>query len=39
MRSGFDQFGTPYEIVNDVFGGREKYLATVKDVQAALYTN
>jgi len=39
MRSAFDQFGTPYEIVNDVFGGREKYLAAVKEIQSALYTN
>ena len=37
MRSGFDQFGTPYEIVNGIFGGREKYLVAIKEVQAALY--
>lgn len=35
--SPFDEFGTPYEIVNDIFGGREKYLAAVKEVQHALY--
>ena len=36
--SPFDQFGTPYEIVNNIFGGREKYLMAVREVQAALYT-
>ncbi len=37
--SPFDQFGTPYQIVNDIFGGREKYLMAVKEVQQALYTS
>ena len=35
--SPFDQFGTPYQIVNDIFGGREKYIMAVKEVQQALY--
>lgn len=35
--SPFDDFGTPYEIVNDIFGGREQYLFAVKQVQQALY--
>ncbi len=35
--SPFDQFGTPYQIVNDIFGGREKYLVATKEVQQALY--
>ena len=35
--SPFDQFGTPYEIVTNIFGGREKYLAAVKELQTALY--
>ena len=35
--SPFDQFGTPYQIVNDIFGGREKYLTAVKEIQSALY--
>lgn len=33
----FSNFGTPYEIINDIFGGREKYFAAVKEVQEALY--
>jgi len=37
--SPFDQFGTPYQIVNDIFGGREKYLTAVKEVQTALYAS
>ncbi len=24
MKSAFHQFGTPYEIVSDIFGGRKK---------------
>lgn len=35
--SPFDDFGTPYEIVNDIFGGREQYLFAVNQVQQALY--
>src|SRR3989344_1065762 len=37
--SPFDQFGTPYQIVNDIFGGREKYLTAVKEIQSALYAS
>lgn len=33
----FDEFGTPYEIVEGIFGGREKYLRAVKEVQQAIY--
>jgi len=36
--SPFDQFGTPYQIVNDIFGGREQYLVAIKELQHALYT-
>ncbi|MDO8451263.1 MAG: DEAD/DEAH box helicase family protein [bacterium] len=35
--SPFDQFGTPYEIVNNIFGGREKYLTAIKAIQQAIY--
>ena len=35
--SPFDEFGTPYEIVNNIFGGREQYLFAVNQVQQALY--
>ena len=36
--SPFEMFGTPLEIVNNIFGGREKYLMVVKEIQRALYT-
>ncbi|MBI3274125.1 MAG: hypothetical protein HYZ69_03195 [Candidatus Colwellbacteria bacterium] len=36
--SPFDAFGTPVEIVDGIFGGREKYLTAVKEIQNALYT-
>ncbi|MFH0712593.1 MAG: DEAD/DEAH box helicase family protein [Candidatus Jorgensenbacteria bacterium] len=32
-----DAFGTPVEIVDGIFGGREKYLQAVKQIQHALY--
>lgn len=35
--SPFDVFGTPYEIVNNIFGGREQYLFAVNQIQQALY--
>lgn len=35
--SPFDEFGTPYQIVNDIFGGRDQYLEAVKAVQQAIY--
>jgi len=34
--SPFTEFGTPREIV-DIFGGREKYLSVVKQIQEAIY--
>jgi len=33
----FNEFGTPYEIVNDIFGGREKYLEIVKKIEKSIY--
>lgn len=33
----FTDFGTPYQIVNDIFGGREKYMAVVNKIQQKLY--
>jgi type I restriction enzyme R subunit len=33
----FIQFGTPIQIVNDIFGGREKYLAVVNKIQQEIY--
>ncbi len=36
MVSPFSEFGTPVEIVN-LFGGREKYLAVVKNIQEEIY--
>jgi type I restriction enzyme, R subunit len=35
--SPFDAFGTPVEIVDGIFGGREKYLQAVREVQQAIY--
>lgn len=35
--SPFDQFGTPIQIVNNIFGGREKYLTAIQEIQYALY--
>lgn len=32
-----DAFGTPVEIVDGIFGGRDKYLKTIKEVQMAIY--
>lgn len=33
----FPMFGTPVQIVNDIFGGREKYLKVIKKIQQELY--
>ena len=33
----FTQFGTPIQIVNEIFGGRGKYLAVINKIQQALY--
>ena len=35
--SPFTEIGTPVEIVNEIFGGREQYLAALKELQATLY--
>lgn len=35
----FTQFGTPMEIVNNIFGGREKYLEVIKKIQESIYAN
>ncbi len=36
--SPFTEIGTPYEIVNDIFGGRDSYMEAVRELQSALYT-
>jgi type I restriction enzyme R subunit len=36
--SPFTEFGTPVQIVNDIFGGREKYLAVINKIQLSLYS-
>jgi type I restriction enzyme R subunit len=36
--SPFSEFGTPVEIVEDIFGGREKYMQVVREIQRQLYT-
>ena len=35
----FTRFGTPVQIVNDIFGGRENYLEIIKKLQETIYTN
>ncbi|MCX6712604.1 MAG: restriction endonuclease, partial [Candidatus Vogelbacteria bacterium] len=35
--SPFTEFGTPLEIVNNIFGGRENYLEVIKNIQVGLY--
>lgn len=35
--SPFTEFGTPVEIVNDIFGGRDAYLEMLYSMQQALY--
>ena len=36
--SPFTEFGTPVEIVNDIFGGREKYFEVINKIQLSLYS-
>ncbi len=33
----FSEFGTPYEIVNGIFGGRTQYIKVINKIQEALY--
>ena len=33
----FTDFGTPVEIVEDIFGGKEKYIQAVREMQSFLY--
>jgi type I restriction enzyme R subunit len=33
----FTQYGTPVEIVEGIFGGREQYMQVVREIQSALY--
>lgn len=35
--SPFTEFGMPYEIVNDIFGGREEYMAVINKIQEVIY--
>ncbi|MFA7191756.1 MAG: DEAD/DEAH box helicase family protein [Candidatus Paceibacterota bacterium] len=35
--SPFTNFGTPVEIVNEIFGGREKYLEVIRNIQNSIY--
>ena len=34
----FVEYGTPVEIVNDIFGGREKYMEVIKNIELSLYS-
>jgi type I restriction enzyme R subunit len=33
----FDGMGTPMEIINEAFGGKEEYEKAVKELEQALY--
>jgi hypothetical protein len=35
--SSFDAFDTLVDIVDGIFGGREKYLQAIREVQQAIY--
>ncbi|MDX9856131.1 MAG: DEAD/DEAH box helicase family protein [Candidatus Moranbacteria bacterium] len=35
--SPFEKFGTPFEIVNNIFGGREEYMEVVEKIQEEIY--
>ncbi len=35
--SPFTQFGTPVQIVNEIFGGRELYLQVINQIQTSIY--
>ncbi len=37
MVSPFTDFGTPIEIVEDIFGGREEYLEIIRQIENSLY--
>jgi type I restriction enzyme, R subunit len=37
--SPFSSFGTPYEIINDVFGSRDEYMSAVKGLEENIYAN
>ncbi|MDO9580076.1 MAG: type I restriction-modification enzyme R subunit C-terminal domain-containing protein, partial [Bacteroidales bacterium] len=36
--SPFTEFGTPVQIVNDIFGGRKNYLEVINQIQLSLYS-
>ena len=38
INAPFDQFGTPVEIINDVFGGRTQYDQAVAELEDALFS-
>ncbi len=35
--SPFSQYGTPVEIVEEIFGGRERYLQAIREIERQLY--
>ncbi len=35
--SPFTDFGTPIEIVEEIFGGREQYMEVIKNIESSLY--
>ncbi|MCX6757773.1 MAG: DEAD/DEAH box helicase family protein [Candidatus Nomurabacteria bacterium] len=39
MVSPFTDYGTPIEIVEDIFGGRESYMEVIKNIENSLYSD
>jgi type I restriction enzyme R subunit len=39
MVSPFTDFGTPIEIVDDIFGGREAYMEIIREIENSLYSD
>ncbi len=36
--SPFSRYGTPIEIIEDIFGGREQYVEVIREIERELYT-
>jgi type I restriction enzyme R subunit len=36
--SPFTEFGTPIEIVEEIFGGREQYMEVIRNIESSLYS-
>lgn len=36
--SPFTEFGTPIEIVEEIFGGRDQYMEVIRNIESSLYS-